>query len=217
MDAQTRRMGLLAAMLVATGFAITGCMFLIAVSKHRSASRESTAKTSEPLPAGTKATTTKVNDPSKTVREPSRDSGTVAPAPQPQKRGGTARGAEEATTVLLVLGGLVALVAGVFGAGWQRSCPRCSRLFARWFRRTVEVSRERCYGLVTRVARTFGTTNLPGGPGQPSQQATTSSTTTWQERVPVIRRTLRHDYACRYCRHTWHQTEVNEEEDFSRA
>ncbi|MBY0229290.1 MAG: hypothetical protein K2W96_08440 [Gemmataceae bacterium] len=86
-------------------------------------------------------------------------------------------------------------------------CNRCpNRACREWgsvdLDRTETHSTERRYGLVTRTAQTQG-----GGQ---------SASTSWQERVPIVRTFHRHVYRCRKCGHETDKLTYSDEEDFQR-
>src|SRR5262249_44972874 len=131
-----------------------------------------------------------------------------------------------ATVVTGVVIGLAAFITwmilwvkGVFGR-----CPRCRKRHARQYDGETLVAEERCYGLVTRHASThssgstFGAATAYGQPAPTNYHGTTysSSSTSWQERVPVIRTTYRLRYHCRFCSNRWSKLETDQVEDFSR-
>jgi hypothetical protein len=64
---------------------------------------------------------------------------------------------------------------------------------------------------VTRTARTESS-----GWNQKIGDISTSGTTRWKERVPVIRSTYRVEYRCCYCGHMTEKVEEDQREDFSR-
>jgi hypothetical protein len=84
------------------------------------------------------------------------------------------------------------------------------------------IERRRCYGFVTRRAYSSSSGSIWGGltgPG-PSQHASfggstsSSGTTSWQERVPVIRVRRELLYSCKHCAARWSEVQVEEFEDF---
>ncbi|VTR95135.1 unnamed protein product [Gemmata massiliana] len=93
-------------------------------------------------------------------------------------------------------------------------CPECERYFAgERLIRTEVIDVRRCYGLVKRTANTSGTSfNWE----KPSGTTESYSTTTYVERVPIVRTTTRRTYKCMYCPRTWSEDEIAEVEDFER-
>jgi hypothetical protein len=124
---------------------------------------------------------------------------------------------------LVVVGGLlVVLLVGVVIAGRPTICPDCKRWWARVLVSRQPVERKKCYGLVTRRAYTRSSGSVSGAAhhwGQTDYQTfngstSSSGTTSWQERVPVVRTTYLLTYKCRYCQARWDRTQVEEVEDF---
>src|SRR5262245_27072912 len=140
----------------------------------------------------------------------------------------------EALAYLVLVGTVLAFVlaAGLAVAGftyflvWLSSigteCPKCRRWWAKQWagRKVLEV--RRCYGLVTRRAYTNTTTWGGGTSYYGHRQAYHSGsshgfgTTSWQERVPVIRTTYRDSYRCKFCGTEWREDRVEKREDFDR-
>lgn len=139
----------------------------------------------------------------------------------------------------LLVGALVpvsAVVAiGLFG-GWGSAdrCPSCGINEGPIYLRRIVQEKKKCYGLVTRVRNTtsVGYTHSTGryggdisnsmghrvghsgGTVNTSGTTTTSSTSTWEERVPVVRTTYLLFHRCKFCRAAWNTTHVDEVEDF---
>jgi hypothetical protein len=121
-----------------------------------------------------------------------------------------------------VVGGVVGLVSVLIGG--LAACPECKKWWARVLigRRVIEV--EKCYGLVTRTAytSTSGSVSLSGNDwrcGSTGHQTYSGSThssgsTSWQERVPVIRTTFLLTYECKFCHARWAEEKVEQVEDF---
>ncbi|VTS01485.1 unnamed protein product [Gemmata massiliana] len=112
--------------------------------------------------------------------------------------------------VIIVLGlaGFILLV--ILGS----RCPECERYFAgERLIRTEVIDVRRCYGLVKRTANTSGASfNWE----KPSGTTESYSTTTYVERVPIVRTTTRRTYKCMYCPRTWSEDEIAEVENFER-
>jgi hypothetical protein len=125
-------------------------------------------------------------------------------------------------TMMVVGGLLIVLLVGVVIAGRPTICPDCKRWWARVLVSRHPVEQKKCYGLVTRRAYTSssgsvsGTSHHLGELDYQTLNGSTSSsgTTNWKERVPVIRTTYLLTYRCRYCHTCWERTEVKEVEDF---
>jgi hypothetical protein len=106
---------------------------------------------------------------------------------------------------------LVWLAVWLAVGGWRSRCLKCGSWWAVEWAEDVKVGEERCYGLVTRTARTSGGGYVAGRP------VCGSSSTSWEERVPVIRTTYRRTWRCSRCGHETHTQEVYDQEDFSRS
>jgi hypothetical protein len=140
-----------------------------------------------------------------------------------------AQGVIPAAAVALIVFIAVAVVGAAVGLvevcrGIGAACPQCRHWWARTFlsRRLIET--KKCFGLVTRSSYTsmsgsvslHGTNWRPDGLGRQEYLGgtSTSGTTTWKERVPVIRTTYRLTYQCRYCGFRWNRAMVVQVEDF---
>ncbi len=111
--------------------------------------------------------------------------------------------------VLFYLG----LVCGVVYLVWRftrAKCPSCGRHGTIGATGSQVVSAERGYGVVTRQDTT--TTSKHDGTGS---MVTETSTTSRQERAPVVRKTVRTTYRCKGCGYNYTRDSVSEEEDFS--
>lgn len=119
-----------------------------------------------------------------------------------------------ALVVLCLLGGLGIVVIVVIGFSY--SCPDCGRPWAREFLAEELVDTKKCYGLVTRYGSSYtsGTSSGQGGGQSWSGQYSGTGSSSWEERVPVIRYLLHDHYECKYCKATWFTERVEEEEDF---
>lgn len=94
-------------------------------------------------------------------------------------------------------------------------CPRCRRWKAvRCVQRRV-VERKRCYGIVTRRGQSTSHGVIFTNNGTTPTTSTQSSE--WEERVPVIRTTFKCKMKCRFCHAKWFEEEVEEVEDFERG
>jgi ribosomal protein L37E len=105
---------------------------------------------------------------------------------------------------------LVWLVVGLYD-GWQSRCLKCGGWWGVELTERVKVGEEQCYGMVTRTARTSGGGYVAGRPVH------ASSSTSWEERVPIIRTTYRLTWRCNRCGHETYTQEVHDAEDFSRS
>jgi HEAT repeat protein len=115
---------------------------------------------------------------------------------------------------LLAKIGIGLLLAFALACAIYLSFSRCEK--CRAIDEPKEISRHvidetECYGLVTRTARTYGGGMVAGRPGFGS------GSTSWQERVPMVRVTTRTTYRCSACRHETFKDKVEEFEDFDRA
>ena len=119
-------------------------------------------------------------------------------------------------TGLIALSLIFFAAAGIVISGILTGCPNCHRWWASRFLKETVDERKRCYGLVTRRAWTsfWGSSRISGSSDSVSSSG--SGTTTWQERVPVIRTTYWHHYKCNRCGHAWQVLKVREVEDFER-
>lgn len=131
------------------------------------------------------------------------------------------------TGTLLVLSLIFFGGSGIVFSGIYTWCPSCHRWWARRFLRETVQEGKKCYGLVTRHADTSvwgsgsssGTSYSPGSMPVFTNQSGSSSahgSTSWKERVPVIRTTHLLHYKCNHCDHKWHVVKVKEVEDFER-
>jgi hypothetical protein len=217
-DANTRRTGILAALIALTAFCVVGFVLLaVSYRSKASAGREEQKREKTQL--------AKSNPKQKST--PDKPPETAAAYDQ-QRTTGPSASEEAAEAAVRIVNGIVSLVIGaatVVGIGlliykligWLSRCPWCRRSFAREHVKTEEISRIYGYGLVTRTAHTQGTSHTSSAhTGRPTTNSQSQSTTKWKERVPVIRITLRHDYKCKHCPHTWSETENLVKEDFSR-
>jgi hypothetical protein len=101
-------------------------------------------------------------------------------------------------------------------------CPKCGKWWAKVHLGRRIIEQKKCYGLVTRRAHSsstgwaFGTSHHSGSRHHRSYGGPVyaSRTTSWQERVPVIRTTSEWLYWCKYCRFQWEEEEVRDVEDF---
>ncbi len=122
--------------------------------------------------------------------------------------------------VLGSVGGLIALIVSITGIGTE--CPECGKKWAKVIVRSKIVEQKKCYGLVSRSAYSrssgsiSGTTSHSGSVDHCSISGTThsSGSTSWEERVPVIRTTYLMYYKCKYCYAKWTEEKVKEVEDF---
>lgn len=128
-----------------------------------------------------------------------------------------------ALVALCVVGGVVAV--GLCALSWalRTACPACGRLWARRYLGESVAERKECYGLVTRSAWSTsggsytGSSYTPGHmPTSYSGSDSSSGSTSWEERVPVIRTTYRLHYECCHCLHLWEGKRVEQVEDFDR-
>jgi hypothetical protein len=117
--------------------------------------------------------------------------------------------------LVLVIAGSVGLI--LFFLGTISECPKCNKLWARMCLGRKVIERKKCYGLVTRSAHSSSTGSVSGSGGRSGGTVHSSGTTTWQERVPVIRTTYEVYYRCKYCDFRWTVERVEQEEDFERA
>jgi hypothetical protein len=137
-----------------------------------------------------------------------------------------AKGGGSAYEPLYPLAVFLAVIGAVLAVGnWLgfRTCRWCGRLRIPQHLGSTVADRRRCYGLVTRHARTSlwggysgrrSPFSHPDSPTYESGSIYSSGTTTWKERVPVIRTTHLHHYRCRSCGHKWDEEEVVQKEDF---
>jgi DNA-directed RNA polymerase subunit RPC12/RpoP len=119
----------------------------------------------------------------------------------------------------LVVGLVVLLV--ILIRGRKTACPECGKRWAITFIERYIIGRKKCYGLVTRYAHTrsigwtSGTKWHTGGhPTSYGGPVSSSGTTSWQERVPVIRTTYGELYRCKYCLAEFVRERIKEVEDF---
>lgn len=106
----------------------------------------------------------------------------------------------------------VLLVIGVYCCVAPPRCPKCGRRGGYRTVGSVIVAQQPGYGLVTRHARSthFGDAFR----GTDSIRTVSFGTTTYQERVPVVRTTYRVTFQCQHCSALlWHDR-VEEAEDF---
>lgn len=100
--------------------------------------------------------------------------------------------------------------------GITTACPQCKKWWAKVFTGERVIEQKKCYGLVKRQAKSnsfgygllFGNHHTYGGPFG------SSSSSSWKERVPVIRTTYQLSYECKFCHVQWTRQEVEEVEDF---
>jgi hypothetical protein len=134
------------------------------------------------------------------------------------------------TVPLIAVGVLVLALVMIYGIVWLatglvRRCPMCGRWWAREYLGQQLIERKECYGLVTRTAHTSTSGSYSGSStpsaslGSESHHGTTSSssTTRWKERVPVVRSTYNLHYRCTICNYRWTKRTVEEVEDFNRS
>jgi DNA-directed RNA polymerase subunit RPC12/RpoP len=118
--------------------------------------------------------------------------------------------------ILIFIG--IAVGAVVLSIGISRSCPKCHKMWSKRFWQKKLIGRKRGWGLVTRRAKSSHTSYLPGQTTtsgyQPGQAIFGSGTTTWKERVPVIRELYRSYFFCASCQHRWEKETEIEYEDF---
>jgi hypothetical protein len=124
-------------------------------------------------------------------------------------------------------GGGVCVILGVILiiTGTMTACPKCGKWWARVYLGRTTLEKKRCYGLVTRYAHSSstgwisGTSRHSGSIHDTSHDGIvhSSGTTSWQERVPVIRTTYELHYECKYCQAHWTKVRVEQVEDFERA
>lgn len=121
--------------------------------------------------------------------------------------------------LVLCFAAAMAVIVGsaLLGAGTHRRCPHCKRWWARVRVGSRILEQKRCYGLVTRTARSSSSGSYYGN-RRSSDGGTvfSSGATNWQERVPVIRTTYELQYECRYCQASWTRNVEKEVEDFDR-
>jgi hypothetical protein len=128
-----------------------------------------------------------------------------------------------APIVVIVAGGVVGLIVLITGS--MTACPECKRWWARTYLGRKAVEQKKCYGLVTRYAhssfsgRLSGLSSHSGSIHHTSHDGTvySSGTTSWKERVPVVRTTYELGYECKHCQAQWVRYQVVEVEDFERA
>lgn len=115
----------------------------------------------------------------------------------------------------------LAVVGGIawelyFKKGKTLACPECKKWWARVHIETRVIAESKCYGLVTRRARSSssGFALIFGNHDTYSVPSHSSSSTSWKERVPVIRTTYLLSYECKFCRSCWTREKVEEVEDF---
>jgi hypothetical protein len=123
-----------------------------------------------------------------------------------------------------LIGGVTGLI--LFITGTLSACPECKKWWARVYLGRRIVEQKKCYGLVTRTAHTSssgtisgtcshsGSFHHTGNDGRIHGTTHSSGSTSWEERVPVIRTTYDYYYACKHCRVRWTEEKVNEVEDF---
>jgi hypothetical protein len=117
--------------------------------------------------------------------------------------------------ITLAIFGIVTLI-----TGFINRCPKCGVWWVKRFLGKQLIERIQCYGLVTRTAHTHTSGSYSGsssGSGFHHGSTSSSGTTRWKERVPVVRSTYQHHYCCKVCNHRWTRTEVVEVEDFGRG
>ncbi len=104
--------------------------------------------------------------------------------------------------------------------GFVRRCPSCGRWWAREYLWRQLIEKKHCYGLVTRTAYTDSWGSYSGSSTDSvfhHGSISSSGTTRWKERVPVIRSTHDLHYCCEKCDFHWTRREVKEVEDFDRS
>lgn len=122
--------------------------------------------------------------------------------------------------VAVVVGGIIGLILAITGS--RSSCPDCGKWWARVVIGERVLDEKKCYGLVTRRAYSSSSGSISGSShhwGQADYQNISGNThssgsTSWQERVPVIRTTYQLIYECKFCDARWTRERVEEVEDF---
>jgi hypothetical protein len=125
-------------------------------------------------------------------------------------------------SMLFVLALVVGLIALIILTSIGTVCPECGKRWARVFVKRRIIEQKKCYGLVTRHAHSSssgwisGTSSHTGSIHHTSHGGTvhSSGTTSWNERVPVIRTTYLMHYQCKYCQASWTEEKVEQVEDF---
>jgi hypothetical protein len=119
-----------------------------------------------------------------------------------------------------LIGGPIALIVWITSVG--TTCPECGKWWAKTLVKRRIIEQKKCYGLVTRTAHTgsigsvLGTSSHTGSVHHKSHTGMTfgSGSTSWRERVPVIRTTYLMYYQCKYCQASWTEERVEQVEDF---
>jgi hypothetical protein len=133
-----------------------------------------------------------------------------------------------ALTALTAVGAFVFLMISL--PSYQKDgCPKCCRSGGVQLLRHFTLEEKKCDGLVTREAETnsagwmsqtswtAGDTHHHGHMTYGGGPVNMSGTTTWQERVPVVRTKRLSVYCCKYCLASWGHTSIDEVEDFDRT
>jgi hypothetical protein len=110
-----------------------------------------------------------------------------------------------------MIGGLIGLPVWFSSIGTK--CPECGKWWAKRLVKIETISRKKAFGLVTRTSHSHSTGRISGTSGH---EGTThsSGSTSWQERVPVLRTTDLMHYGCKYCHASWTELKDKETEDF---
>jgi hypothetical protein len=122
--------------------------------------------------------------------------------------------------VAALIGGLIAAAIWISNIGSH--CPECGKSWAKVLVREKITEQKKCYGLVTRSSYSSssgwisGTSSYSGSCHHTSHGGTvhSSGSTSWQERVPIIRTTYMRYYQCKFCEASWTEEEEVEDEDF---
>lgn len=107
----------------------------------------------------------------------------------------------------------ICLLGGVIYAGWyfsRQKCPTCGARGTIGYSGSAVVNEEKGYGLVTRNDTVK--TRRKDNSGKVVDETSTSSR---QERAPVVRRTVRATYKCAACGYSYSKDSFRVEEDFS--
>jgi hypothetical protein len=150
------------------------------------------------------------------VAQNSRDSKTTTTAPPATERNRDPVAQEMWSVIvvgvigsLLVVGAIVGLLLLIYYS--SNACPYCKKGRSVVFVRSRVIATKRCYGLVTRYSNSsFDAWSKSGD----STHGYGSSS--WKERVPVIRELVERWYKCRHCHAKWTEEEEVEREDFDR-
>lgn len=113
--------------------------------------------------------------------------------------------------ITFTIAGAIGLILAIFGI--VTSCPKCKKWFARVQDNKLISNKEKKHGLVTRKAYTRTSGIITNSHGQIGNTYS-SSETSWQERVPIVKITYKLHYHCKFCTHKWIGTKEVEFEDF---